>query len=76
MARALSLAFLAVAVTAAPGIGQQPDPARVAQLRTIRAELLGRAYLVNENTLRLIAVARQGVNVMLSDGDATARSSP
>lgn len=46
-------------------------PALTAQerLRTIAPELLGRAYLVNESTLRMIEMARQGATVHLSGDD-------
>jgi hypothetical protein len=39
------------------------------RFRTIAPELLGRAYLVNENTLRMIDMARQGATVKLSGDD-------
>ena len=39
------------------------------RLRTIPPELLGRAYLVNESTLRTIDMARQGATVHLLEGD-------
>ena len=39
------------------------------RFKTIAPELLGRAYLVNENTLRMIEMARQGATVKLSGDD-------
>jgi hypothetical protein len=47
-------------------------PALTAQepLTRIAPSLLGRAYLINENALQLVALARQGANVRLSGEDS------
>jgi hypothetical protein len=50
---------------------QQPDRERLERLKTIAPGLLGRAYLINENTLQLIAMARQGASVQLAGEDST-----
>lgn len=64
--------FLLVCVGAGSLAAQEPPPdlERVARFRTIPAELLGRAYLVNENTLRMIEMARQGATVKLMGDDS------
>lgn len=55
---------------------QQPDRERLDRLKTIAPGLLGRAYLINENTLQLIAMARQGVSVQLAGEDSILTVTP
>lgn len=55
---------------------QQPDQERLERLKTIAPALLGRAYLINENTLQLIAMARQGVSVQLAGEDSVLTVTP
>lgn len=52
---------------------QDVDHDRLERFKRIPAEELGRAYLINENTLHLLAMARQGVTLHLS-GDDSART--
>ncbi|HXO85311.1 MAG TPA: hypothetical protein VN803_07280 [Gemmatimonadales bacterium] len=62
--------LLLVCACAGPLAAQEPDRDRVERFKTIPAELLGRAYLVNENTLRMIEMARQGATVKLMGNDS------
>ena len=63
-------AWILVLGLARVGAAQETDRARAERLKTIAPGLLGRAYLINENTLGLIAMARQGANVRLADDDS------
>ncbi len=55
------------ALAAVPLTAQHVDSQRLAGLKTIPAELLARAYLVNEYTLGLLAMVRQGATLQSID---------
>ena len=49
---------------------QDVDRDRLERFKRIPAEELGRAYLINQNTLQLLAMARQGATLHLSGEDS------
>lgn len=49
---------------------QDVDRDRLEQFKRIPAEMLGRAYLINENTMQLLAMVRQGATLHLSGEDS------
>lgn len=67
--RALAMAVISVAPVTALA-AQEVDRERLERLKTVAPALLGRAYLINENTLQVIGMARQGATVHLSGEDS------
>jgi hypothetical protein len=66
-----ALALVLCGALTSAAASQEPDRGRLEPLHRIRPELLARAYLVNEYTLGLIDMARQGATVELQAADSS-----
>lgn len=69
-------ALLLLALWAGALSAQDVDRDRLERLKKIAPELLGRAYLVNENTLQMLGMARQGATLQLAGDDSMVTVTP